>query len=499
MLTAVITPRAIADDSDVFVTVPSGELTEIRQELQYLRQREAERTVRETAPLTLASLQIPACDSGCDVGCADGGCADGCCADGGCDGAAGVCDGCLLSNCGSKGSLCGCLCHHCVPPICPAPCVECPRVTTLNPYFNINVFGALKLDMLFSNPRPVTESVPFFLAPASAGGYEESTVSFQARQSTIGAAFAGPQFGGFQSGGQMIAMFFNDSVIQDAYGFLPLQAYGELKNDRWRFSAGLQFDVFAPGIPTVLPFSALGASGNAGNSFRGQLRAERYFNPASDVQWTLQMALSEPINATIDPTFRLLEDNGWPNVEGRIALGLGDRAGPQNLRPFEAGLSGVVGELRSTPVPNPPVFADVWGGAIDFRWAMNDTFGVLGEVFTGNALGTYNGGILQNINSETLEGVHSTGGFIETYAYLCPRLHTHIGYGIDDPRDEDLPVSAAAAARSKNQTYYANLLWDVNQTFRIAFEFAYRDTEYNSPLLLDNQGPGFHTQLQWLF
>lgn len=234
--------------------------------------------------------------------------------------------------------------------------------------------------MLFSDPRPFAAGVPFFLDPASAGGYDENTVSIHARQSTVGAALAGPQFGRFQSGGQVLAMFFNDSVIQDAYGFLPLQAYGELKNDRWGFAAGLQFDVIAPGLPKVLPFSALGASGNAGSSFGGQLRLERYFITASDVQWTVQMALSEPISPTIDPTFRLLEDNGWPNVEGRLALGLGCPSAATGLRPFEVGVSGLVGEIRSTPVPNPPVVADVWGDAIDFRWISPQGYGVIGEV-----------------------------------------------------------------------------------------------------------------------
>lgn len=169
------------------------------------------------------------------------------------------CDGC--DSCGSRCSGCFGGCHSCGCAIQPAPCVDCPRVTTLNPYFNINLFGALKLDMLFNDERTISPGTPFFLAPASLAGFKEQAVDIHARQTNLGAAFVGPKFGGFQSGGMFIAMLYNDAVIVDQYGFLPLQGYGELKNNKWRFAGGLQFDVFSPGIPTVLPFSALSASG----------------------------------------------------------------------------------------------------------------------------------------------------------------------------------------------------------------------------------------------
>ena len=42
--------------------------------------------------------------------------------------------------------------------------------------------------------------------------------------------------------------------------------------------------------------------------------------------------------------------------------------------------------------------------AADFRWKMTNCFGVMGEVFTGQALGTYNAGILQTTNTATFEG-----------------------------------------------------------------------------------------------
>jgi hypothetical protein len=395
----------------------------------------------------------------------------------------------------SSGKSCGCSCG-CFPCLCPpppAPCIDCPHVSTVNPYFNVNVFGALKLDLLFNSKRPISPGTPFFLAPAPLGDINENTVDMHARQSTLGAVFTGPQIGSFQSGGMIMATFYNDAVIVDQYGFLPLQAYGELRNDYWRFAAGLQFDVFSPGAPTVLPFSVLGASGNAGNSFRGQIRLERFIQPSDASQWTLQFAISEPIASSIDPEFRVLEDNGWPNIEGRIALALGCIDTATGLRPFELGISGLGGQIRTSDPPVDQVIADVWGLGLDFRWRINDTFGFAGEVFTGETLGTYNGGILQNVNTDTLEGIRASGGWIETFVYWSPCLHSHFGYGLDDPKDEDV----SPLGRLKNETYYANLLWDLNQTFRIGCEYTWRATDYDT--LRDNEGSGFHTQFQWSF
>ena len=416
-----------------------------------------------------------------------------------------ACNSCQCGGtaCGTGCCSCGtCRCHgfySCQCPLQPAPCIECPRVSTVSPFSNLHLFGALKLDMIFSEPRPFSPGTPFFLAPSPVPGNNQNIVSIHARQSTIGAAYTGPKFCGLQAGGTIIAMLFNDNVVADRYGLLPLQAFGELKNDDWRFAAGLQFDVFSPGLPTVLPFSALAASGNAGNSFRGQVRLERFLHVNARKQWTLQAALSEPINSTIDPTFRISEDNGWPNVEGRVALGLGcvEGVGPAAKRPFEVGVSGVVGQLRTTDLADTQVVADVWGLSSDFRWKMTDRLGFLGEVYTGESLGTYNGGILQTINADTLAGIRSTGGWMETFYYWTPCLHSHTGFGIDDPIDNDISSAAAALGRTYNSTIYSNLLWDLNNAFRIGFEFTWRQTNYT--VLADNEGPGFHTQFQWLF
>ena len=302
-------------------------------------------------------------------------------------------------------------------------------------------------------------------------------------------------------------MFFDNTILADRNGFLLQQSYGELFNDDWRFAAGLQLDVFAPGLPTVLPFSGLGGSGSAGNSIKGQIRVERFVPVGSDSQLTLQVALSEPLNTFDIPDTSLDEDNGKPNVEGRIAFGLGKPApigiGLLTQRPLEVGVSGVVGQLRRTAIPpDAPrrVVSDVRGAAVDFRVNLADCFGFKGEVYTGQALGNYNGGILQTLDAVTWKPIRTKGGWVEGFVYLTPNLHSHTGIGIDDPNDDDITaIPNSTFGRTYNRTLWSNLIWDVNKTFRIAFEATQRKTDYKEPTNLPNKGFGFHTQFQWTF
>jgi hypothetical protein len=138
--------------------------------------------------------------------------------------------------------------------------------------------------------------------------------------------------------------------------------------------------------------------------------------------------------------------------------------------------------------------ADVWGVGSDLRWKITDFFGVAGEVYTGQTLGTYSRGVLQTVSINTLEGIRSSGGWLEVFLYWTPCLHIHAGYGIDDPIDRDVSLTGPV----RNETIFCTLLWDLTQSVRFGFEFTWRETAYQA-LLLDNEGAGFHTQFQWSF
>ena len=394
-----------------------------------------------------------------------------------------------------------------------APIPASPTNFNVGP-FNVNIFGKATLDVIYNTARPQAPGVPFYLVPPFAGGFPQNTIDLNARQSQLGVNFTGPMIGDFQSGGKISAVFFDNTILADRNGFLLQQAYGELFNDQWRFAAGLQLDVFAPGLPTVLPFSGLGGSGSAGNGIKGQIRAERFVPVGSDSQLTLQVALSEPQNTYDIPDTALDEDNGWPNVEGRIAFGLGKPVpigiGLLKQRPLEIGVSGVVGQLRRTAIPPDiprRVVSDVWGTAVDFRANLaelfgfnSEAFGFAGEVYTGQALGNYNGGILQTLDAVTWKPIRTKGGWIEGFVYWMPNLHSHGGFAVDDPDDNDITaIPNSQFGRTYNSTIWSNLIWDLDKAYRIAFEATYRKTEYKEPTNLPNKGFGFHTQFQWRF
>lgn len=358
-----------------------------------------------------------------------------------------------------------------------------PTVALVNPNNRLKLTAGLDTLMVFSTSRPFPAGTPLFLLPDSPFGLDTNTFDAHARQSYVGALLTGPELCGYQTGAQILTFLQNDSLSTDDYGLLVYYAYGELKNDDWRFAAGLQQDVFNPVSPTIVYLTKMYGSGNTG-SYRGQLRIERLLQGNDEAGLTLTGALSEPVSTLVTGSAgRLEEDNGWPNIEGRAELGFGAQQTIRGVqgRPLEIGMSGVVGQTRTTrtllaaPAALPPrAVIDTWGLGADFEWQPTDWYGARGEFYSGQAMGEYNGGITQSLNSDTLSEVRSTGGFGEVFCYLTDAIHVHAGYGIDRPRSGDL----APTQIRQNQTYFLNWVWDVSKAVQLGLEVDYRMTDY---------------------
>jgi hypothetical protein len=366
---------------------------------------------------------------------------------------------------------------------------------------NISIVGIAGTDRAFVPWNPL------FMLPASPFGLSTNTLEIHGRQSSLQAIFQGPQIGEYQTGALFKVYLLANSLTSDTYGLLPVVAFGEIKNDRWRFSGGLQPDLFAPRDPFVIPNVLLGGSGNPG-TFRGQLRAERTFWNDDTSALKLQFALSDPLTTIlIDSSRRTTESNGWPNVEARLPWSIGpevDLAGGRTERVAELAVAGVVGQIRTTRLvfdledledpTNVRNVIDVWGLSVDGKWNIGPRWGVAGEFFTGQAIGNYAANIFQSFNPDTFQPVRGSGGWGELFFYLTDRLHVHSGYGIESPQRAALPIASGIA---RNETWYTNWVWDMNKTVQLSFEVDYRQTDFVS--LQSGSGALFISQFLWRF
>lgn len=378
-------------------------------------------------------------------------------------------------------------------------------VAMFNGKSRLKIFGSLSALAVFSTDRPFAPGMPLFLLPESPFGLNTNTFDIHGRQSNIGATFIGPDANGFTPSATFVSFIANDTLTGDSYGFLPYNAFGELKNEEWRFAAGLQNDVFNPRKPNVISLAAMFTTGNTG-SFRSQARVERFIKPTDASEYTIQFALSDPIQSVFGSRdLRIQEDNGWPNVEGRVSMGLGETetlVGNRKASPFELGSSAFVGQIRTTRSilapqdPQSPIrnVIDCWGFGVDAAVNLTSSIGIQGEVFTGSGLGEYNGAIGQTFDSATRNAIRSSGGWGEVFAYLTPALHVHSGYGIDSPlrRVDD------TFALTQNQTFFTNIVWNWSKNVQISNQVDYRKTNYRSPLL-DATGCIFYSEFLWKF
>jgi hypothetical protein len=188
---------------------------------------------------------------------------------------------------------------------------------------------------------------------------------------------------------------------------------------------------------------------------------------------TLQGSLNADLNMDTVPASTFNEHAGWPLVEGRAALTLGPR-GKGDL-PMTVGVSSHVGEYRVTFPGAVDLPAKTWSLNADVKIPFNKCWGIQGEIFTGENLSTFLGGIGQGYDFTLRQSIYSQGGWVEAYHYWTPSLHSHAGLFIDDPNDANL---FAATARTYNQVYFGNIIYDVTKQFSLGLEVSSWRTLY---------------------
>lgn len=364
----------------------------------------------------------------------------------------------------------------------------------------ITMGGSLRTTVNTTTARMQPDATPFFVFP-KVNGVSEGTTKIDARLSSLFFSIDGAQLGDFKLGGSIYAYLFNGDLLSGLYGFYPGFAYVDATSERWRFAAGLQMDVFSPTMPTMVDrMSALAGSGNAGNSFKPQIRAEHTLPMGRD-RIILQGALSDaiasnfkpPTNTTVSnsPSDLLIvtENTGVPNIEARVAWVRGRPGEEGSWVPwpeYTLGLSGVSGKVRNFTVNSQFTASSVYntrvnGVSLEASARIGRQFGIQGELYTGQALGQYLATIFQTTNGYQ-QAIPGRGGWGEMAWYWTPTLYSHVGMGVDT-------VNAAYISPTgfvSNRTVFLNLFWDPSPKTTLAIEGTWRKTAYGG--LGENSG-----------
>jgi hypothetical protein len=339
-------------------------------------------------------------------------------------------------------------------------------------------YGILWGNSVYSTQRTDPGSYTFWADSKSLQNGDETIVD--GRNTRLGIDVLGPQvpmLDGARCGGK-IEIDFQGSLdgTDNKGGVLLRHAYVEVKDDDFRLLAGQTCDVISPLNPSMLMYSVGWEAGNIGYR-RAQLRAERYLALSDTQLLTLQGSIDE--NSFPDAITGVSGDpSSWPLLEGRAALTLGRRTGPDAL-PIVFGVSGHVGQTQfdyntgSIDLANQRVLT--WSFNADLYVPITHRFGVQGEFFSGQDLSPFLGGIGQGIDPTTLQAIRSTGGWGELWYDWTPCCHSHLGYTLDNPNGDDLHT---AGERCYNQMFYSNVSYDLTKQFLVGLEVSSWKTLY---------------------
>ena len=355
--------------------------------------------------------------------------------------------------------------------------------------FSIVPYGYLWGNTVYSTERTSPGSYTLFVLSPSGAVPQSNECIVDVRNTRLGFDVLGPQIPllDFARGGGKVEIDFqsplNTTAGENKATVMLRHAYFEVKDDDFRLLGGQTWDVISPLNPDMLMYSVGWDGGNIGYR-RAQFRGERYFNFSDVSMVTAELSINPQVFVdnitTTTPAATLTgEPCNWPIIEGRTAWTIGHRGA--GCYPIEVGLSGHIGEQEFIySVGKADELRRTWSGNVDVRVPITERLGVEGECYVGENLGTFLGGVGQGVNPYTLNTIRDAGGWAEIWYDWSPRLHSHVGYSVDDPNDHDF--AHYIGGKTYNQFYFGNISYDVTKKFLVGLEVSSWKTLYYGQL-----------------
>lgn len=335
--------------------------------------------------------------------------------------------------------------------------------------FGAEFYGYIKLDMSYDDSNVFPGNFALWAESESVAVEDDDQFNVTANQTRFGFRLDGPEIYGGETRGNIELDFYGGGAENKSRARMR-QAWAEIFWDELDLAvlAGQTWDVISPLYPTTLNFLIQDAAGNIGYR-RPQLRVTKGFQVTPDSRLELASAITRTIGDDLDLT-ETGSDSGFPTTQHRLAYSF-----PLlTERPTTLGVSGHYGEEERDVSPTQICHHPTWSIVFDYSIPLLKKLTILGELWHGENLATYYGGVIQGVNLQIPDSIPASGGWASLAIGPFYDARFNVGASIDNPED----AFVVSGGREKNASIFGNVIYALSESLSIGMELSYWDTQY---------------------
>lgn len=343
----------------------------------------------------------------------------------------------------------------------------------------VKLYGYTKLDAIYATQRTYVGDLNFYLLPTIAG-QNQASLNITARETRFGLDLQGPSSDEWKTTGKIELDFYTSAfggANENAVAPRIRLGYVDIANaNGLSFRAGQDWDAFVTVNPKTVDGAFLGGYGNLYNR-RPQLRVTQVVK-LGGVAVTARLAAARTIGQVTDAggVQDGGTDSGLPTVEGALFAD----AKLWTSKPARLSISGHAGtETNFTAAANPNLqnynTQSIIGGVV---LPVIEAVSLQGTLWQGADLRPFYGGIYQGINTTLLRSIESQGGWAQVVTNITPAFNVNVGYGYDDPNDDNLNNND----RTLNTRAFGSVFYQLSSAISVAFEYSSVRTVYKNSI-----------------
>jgi hypothetical protein len=343
------------------------------------------------------------------------------------------------------------------------------------PIFTLKPYGYVKLDASYDTTRVQIGDYALYVLP-QINGERDNEFNMTARETRLGLELMGPDTEDWKTTGKIETDFYGPSGTANSANLRMRLGYLDLAHSSGlSVRAGQDWETFVTVIPRMLNLALLNDSGQLGIR-RPQVRLSQEV-PMGSSKFTAKVAAARPIGEDLDGGGADDgADSGVPAFQYNALL----ETPLMTTKASKFSFSGVIGrDTLDTTVSNKIATADeqnynVWAVIGSALLPVHQKVALQGTLWTGANLDTYYGGIGQGINMTKQTAIGAKGFWVQIMTDPLENLNWNLGYGLDDPNDDDLNKGN----RARNNTIFTSLFYKITTAVTVAIEYSNITTAY---------------------